>query len=91
MVKRIYVSTSVGEPDPEPDSAGSACCWAYQIRSGLKYCLQNKILTQNFSKKFNFWTEDYVPVGKLKGKNMKKNFIFASLKPMKKGSDPEPD
>jgi hypothetical protein len=30
------------------------------VLSGLKECLQNNILTQNYSKKFNFYTEDTV-------------------------------
>jgi hypothetical protein len=40
--------------------------------------LQNKILTQNFSKKLNFKIEDNVPAA-YKEKNMKK-YCFAFLK-----------
>jgi hypothetical protein len=35
------------------------------VLSGLKKCLQNNILTENFSKKLSFLTEDDAPVGKL--------------------------
>ncbi len=49
------------------------------------------MLTQNFSKKLNFKTEDNVPVGKLQEKVCKKIFFFASLSHWRKESDPEPD
>ncbi len=45
--------------------------------SGLKHCLQNKILTQHFfSKNLIFKTEDNVPMGKLEEKNIKNIIIF---------------
>jgi hypothetical protein len=47
--------------------------------------LQKRTLTQNFSKKYIFKTEDNVPPGKLKEKNMAKTNFFAYLKFLKKG------
>ncbi len=65
--------SSVGDPDPEPDShvfgptgSGSisqryesgSCSGSFtfliNVLSRLKKCFQNKILTQNLSKKLNF-------------------------------------
>jgi hypothetical protein len=51
------------DPDPAPDPASSLIL--IKVLSLLKDCLQNKILTQNFSKKLNFKTEDRVPADKL--------------------------
>ncbi len=45
-----------------------------KVSSGLN-ALQNKILTQNFCKTFNFKTEDNVPAGKLKKYEKKFNFL----------------
>jgi hypothetical protein len=36
----------LGLPDPDPDPSP----FLIMLLSGLKYCLQNKIFTQNFSK-----------------------------------------
>ncbi len=53
--------------------------------------MQNRILTENFSKNLNFKTEDNVHAGKLQEKNIEKNInLFASFKSLKK-SDPELD
>jgi hypothetical protein len=49
------------DPDPDPDPP----LFLTKVLSGLKQCLQNKILTQNISKKFSFKTKDNVPAGKL--------------------------
>ncbi len=64
-----------GLPDPEPDllvrgtdpaPAPDPSLFSYIIvLSGLKQCLENKILKQNFSQKLIFQTEDDVPVGRL--------------------------
>jgi hypothetical protein len=77
-----YVHTvCVGDPDPdvfEPPgprsgsisqrygSGSGSVPFLIEVLSGLKDCLQNKILTQNFSKKLNFVkTEDNVPAGNI--------------------------
>jgi hypothetical protein len=52
-----------------------------KVLSGLKYCLQNKILTQNFSKILNFKIEDNVPAGTVSyKKKIWKNNLFCILK-----------
>jgi hypothetical protein len=58
----------LGLPDPDPlirgmDQAPDPFPFLIKVLSGLKQCLENKILTQNFSKKLNFKTEDNVPAG----------------------------
>jgi hypothetical protein len=57
-------------PDPDPLVRGTGpdsnpSLFLIKVSSGLKQSLQNKILTQNFCKKFNFNTEENVPAGKL--------------------------
>ncbi len=52
---RIRIFLGLQDPDPlvrgtDPDPS----LLLIKVLSGLKYCLQNKILTQNFSKKLNF-------------------------------------
>jgi hypothetical protein len=49
-----------------------------KVLSGLKKCLQNKILTQNFSKKLNIRTEDNVPAGKVMRKKIFKKILLHS-------------
>jgi hypothetical protein len=57
-----YVYTSVGDPDlglPDPDPLARGTdpdpsLFSKRLLSGLIYCLQNKIVTQNFIKKLNF-------------------------------------
>jgi hypothetical protein len=49
--------------DPAPDPAPSLIL--IKVLNVLKDSLLNKILTQNFSKKLNFKTEDNVSAGKL--------------------------
>ncbi len=57
-----------------------------KVFSGLKYRLQNQVLAQNFSKKFNFKTENNVLASKLQEKNMEKNNLFCILKVTEEGS-----
>jgi hypothetical protein len=88
--RRILVC-SVGDPDPQvfgPSGSGSGCFWAFRIRihqPGVRIqirilpfseiCLQNRILTQNFSKKkIIFKTEDNVPVGTVSYRYKKKKW-----------------
>jgi hypothetical protein len=57
----ISVFGSVGDPEPDPHvfgpsefgsiSQGYRSGFLKKALNGLKYCLQNQILTQNFSKK----------------------------------------
>jgi hypothetical protein len=54
------------------------------VLSELNYCLQKKILTQDFSNKLIVKSEDNVPAGKLCEKITE--IFFASLKSLKKGS-----
>jgi hypothetical protein len=58
--------------------------------SGLKLCLQNKILTLHFRKKLNFKTEDNVPAGKLFLKKYEEKFFLASLNHRRRYLDPDP-
>ncbi len=56
-----------------------------KVLSRLKKSLQNRILTQNFSKNLIFKTEDGLPAVKLKEKIRKKLLFFSSLKSLKNG------
>ncbi len=77
-----FILSSAGDPDPQdphvfrPPGFGSisqtygsgsgSFPFLIKMLSGLKDCLQTKILTQTkFSKKYIFKTEDNVPAGKL--------------------------
>jgi hypothetical protein len=57
---QIRICMFLGLPDPDPlvrdvDPAQDTDPSLFiKVLSGLKYCLQNKILTQNFSQTLNF-------------------------------------
>jgi hypothetical protein len=50
--RQCFVFTIVGDPDPF--IRGMDLDPSFPFLSGLKDCLQNKILTQSFTKKLNF-------------------------------------
>jgi hypothetical protein len=76
-IRRILMF--VGLPDPDPFVRGpdpDPSPFLIDVLSGLKECLQNRILTQNFRKKYKIldcWQVIF-----------KKNIFFAFLKSMKK-------
>ncbi len=83
--------SNVGDPDPQdphvfgPPGSGSFP-FLIDVLSGLKYCLQNRILTQNFCKKLNFldwrWCACWQVIRK---KYEEKNFFcILTVKSMKK-------
>jgi hypothetical protein len=54
---RIQCRMFLGLPDPDPLVKGTdpdPDPFLIKVLSGLKYCLQNKIFTPNFSQKLNF-------------------------------------
>jgi hypothetical protein len=92
------VLVAVGDPDPHvfvPPGSGSinqrygsvsgSYPFLIKVLSGLKYCLQNKILTPNLAKNYRkFLRLKILCLGvSYKKKNMKKIF-FSSLKSLKK-------
>jgi len=55
------------------------------VLSGMKKCLQNDILIQNFIKKFNLLDWRWYGCGQVIKKNMEKKFCLHPLKSIKKG------